>query len=132
MSSIQAFQQQGKSFTLTASAASQTCPVQVSDLGLTQPPQALRCINNGTADVWISFTNAAGTAAFPVAGTTTVGTPAAGFRLKPGAIEVIQLNAAAANVAGGIVANTSGPGFFINYIGASAGQAVDFSPGEGV
>jgi hypothetical protein len=123
----------GKSFTITVAAANQVTPVNLADLGLTQIPASIRCVNNGPQDVWIVASSANNpVAAFPVAGTVTTGTPQAGWRLKSGVVEVFQFSAAVAlvpNAAG----NGQSPGFYIALIGAAAGPStIDFTLGEGL
>jgi hypothetical protein len=132
-----AFQQTGLSATLTTNVApstSQSALVTLANLGLTQAPQSLRMINNGTADVWVSITSATATAAFPTPGTTTAGTPTAGLRLKPGVVEVFGLSQLGLNAGGGSSPTGPGslPGFWVNTISASASQPIDITPGEGV
>jgi hypothetical protein len=127
-----AFQQLGKTVTLNTNAVvstNQSAIVLMTDFALTQAPQSLRMINNGTADVWVYITPAAAVAAFPTAGTTTAGTPQPGFRLKPGVVEVFGLNVLAANPN-----NVQPPvaGFWVNTISSVASQPIDISPGEGM
>jgi hypothetical protein len=96
-------------------------------MGLSQWPQSLRVVNNGTTDIWVWFTATAQTAAFPVPGTTTPGTPAPGFRAKPGIVEVFGLNVVAPNVQNPLSSN-----FFVNTIALAGAQVLDISPGEGL
>jgi hypothetical protein len=130
-----AFQNVGKSFTISVAAANQVTPVNLADLGLQGLPQALQFINNGPADVWVVMSAANNpVAAFPTAGTITTGTPQPGFRLKPGAIVVYEANAStvAQNVPNAAGTN-QGPGFYLAMIGSAAGPTlVDVTPGEGV
>lgn len=136
MSQLSAFEATGKSFSISVAAANQVVPVNLGDIGLTQIPQALQFINNGPADVWVVQANsaAAAVAAFPATGTTTVGTPQAGLRLKPGAIVVYRCNANdPTQQVQSLTANVKGPGFYLAFIGAAAGPSiVDVTPGEGV
>jgi hypothetical protein len=132
MSIISAFAAAGNTVTLNTNVAantSQSCPVDLSDFGLTQMPQALRMLNNGTADIWVYISGATQTAAFPTAGTTDAGTPQPGFRLKPGIREVFTLNAGSPNVEG---LQPPVPGFWVNTISSVASQPLDITPGEGV
>lgn len=127
------FQPAGKSFSISVGAANQVTAVALSDLGLTQTPSTMRLINNGTADVWITFGNVNNpVAAFPVAGTVTTGTPQAGLRLKPGAIETFEVPTFAANVPTVANPNVLSSGLWIATIGAAAGPVVDVSFGEGI
>jgi len=129
MSDGQPFQQIGLTATITTAGAntSQSTLVKFSDLGLSQQPRGIRVINNGAADIWMSITKQAAAAAFPIAGTTTVGTPSAGKRLKPGVIEAFTLgDPMSANVDG-----LGNGGFFINTISPTAAQSFDVTPGEG-
>lgn len=132
----EAFQASGLSFSISTNATpatSQSTLVTLAGLSLAQAPQSLRLVNNGTADVWLSITPAAATAAFPTPGTVTVGTPAAGVRLKPGIVEVFTLSQLGLNAGAGPAAQGPGsiPGWFMNTISASASQIVDCTPGEG-
>jgi hypothetical protein len=134
MSQLSAFELRGKSFTITVGVANQVTPVNLSDLGMTQIPDVLQFINNGTADVWLVLSStAAPVAAFPTPGTTTVGTPQPGLRLKPGAIVVYRCNASviAQNVPNA-AGNQVGPGFYMATISGTAAQPIDVSPGEGI
>lgn len=134
MGQSSAFEATGKSFSVSVGAANQTVPVNLTDIGLTQIPEALQFINNGAVDVWVVQGNTSGlTAVFPTAGTTTVGTPQAGLRLKPGAIVVYRCNANdPTQKVASIVAGQQGPGFYLAFIGAAAGPSiVDVTPGEG-
>jgi hypothetical protein len=129
-----AFQTSGKTASITAGVAVVTPLIRWTDLGLTQSPQALRLVNNGTVDVWVWISNAAqGGTAFPTAGTASgvggAGTPQYGFRLKPGVVEVFGFNAVNLNPNNEQPQN---PGFFFNNLSTVAGQIVDISPGEGI
>lgn len=130
MGQTAAFQLSGLSVSLTTNAApatSQSALIKLSDLGMLQAPAALRVVNNGAVDIWMSITPAAAAAVLPTPGTTTAGTPTAGLRLKPGVVEVFTLAAL------GLAAGGAGvPGFFVNTISANATQAFDLSPGEGL
>lgn len=135
MSQLSAFEATGKTFSISVAAANQVVPVNLSDIGLTQIPEALQFINNGPADVWVVQGNAnTVAAAFPTAGTTTTGTPQPGLRLKPGAIVVYRCNANDPTQQVQSVANPAvkSAGFYLAFIGAAAGPSiVDCTPGEG-
>jgi hypothetical protein len=127
-----AFQALGKSVSLLTNAAAsttQSAVIFLTDLGLLQAPQSLRIVNNGTVDIWVSFTPLTQAAAFPTPGTVTAGTPQPGFRLKPGVVEVFALNAMSPNPA---VAQIGNPGFWVNTISTVAAQPFDITPGEGL
>lgn len=127
MSDSSPFRPEGQTFTVTVGVASQATIVTLASIGCSQFPRALRVVNKGTADCMIDIASAARTAAFPVAGTTTPGTPANGMRALPGVVEVwLAANASSKNVDG-----LGNPGFVINTISGTAGQPVDFTPGEG-
>lgn len=122
-----AFQPRGKGFALTASAASQSAVIPLSALATDNFPSQMKWVNNGTVDVWVDIADAAVAAAFPTPGTVDAGTPTYGFRLKPGIIEVYGF------VVRRTLANAiNPPQFVVNYIGASAGQAIEAIPGEGL
>jgi hypothetical protein len=134
MSLMSAFEATGKSFSITVGAANQVTPVNLADLGLTQIPSALQFENTGNADVWVVMSSvAAPVAAFPTPGTTTVGTPQSGFRVRPGTIVVYRCNVNdPTQKVQSLTANIVGPGFYLATIGAVAGQNLDVTPGEGV
>jgi len=134
MAITSAFQMQASAKTITvqtnvAPSTSQSTVINLTDMGLTQWPQSLRMINNGTVDIWVYPSNSAQTAAFPTAGTVTAGTPQPGFRLKPGVVEVFALSVLATNPS---AAQPPVPGFFLNTIASVASQQFDVSPGEGL
>lgn len=131
MAILSAFQVIGQTVSLVTNATpatSQSATVGLDDFVLTQPPQSLRMINNGTSDIWIWLTKTAQTAAFPVAGTTEGG-HAPGFRLKPGIIEVFAANVWAFNVE---ATDPKMSAFWVNTISAVASQQFDMTPGEGL
>src|SRR5258708_18294323 len=112
---------QGKTISLQTSATPSTSQSRVilpTDFGMGNLPAQVRIVNNGTGDVWISMTPASATAVIPTPGTTTVGTPQAVFRLKPGAIETFTCG--------------GGPALFVNDISTVASQVYDLTPGEGL
>lgn len=114
------FSIQGKTVSLQTSATpstSQSRQIQASDFGMTSLPSQLRFVNNGTSDVWISMTSATATVVIPTPGTSTVGTPQAVVRLKPGVIEVFGMG--------------GGPVLFVSDISTGASQVYDVTPGEG-
>src|ERR1700730_7020806 len=132
MALLSAFQYLGKSVTLITNAAAsstQRAFVLRTEFFLTQWPQALRMVNNGTVDIWVSFTQAGTAAAFPVGGTTTAGTPSAGFRLKPGIVEIFGWPTLAPNPS---ALHPQVPGFFVNSIASLGAQPFDMTPGEGL
>ncbi len=112
---------QGKTITLQTSGSintSQNRQVKESDFAISTLPSQFRIVNNGTADIWVVFSSTSGpTAAFPTAGTTSVGTPQPGWRLKPGVVEVFT--------------NPAGPSLFIADISSVASQTYDITAGEG-
>lgn len=127
MALYSAFEPTGLTATLqtnsTLSTNQTTGLLTLAAFGITLVPEAFRMINNGTVDIWVVWSASSSvTAAFPVAGTTTIGTPAAGFRLKPNIVEVFRFNAW----------NTTAGGFYIATICSVASQAFDMTPGEGV
>lgn len=117
-----AFTPQGKTITLQTSATpstSQNRQVKESDFAISTLPSQFRIVNNGSADIWIVLSStSAPTAAFPTAGTTTVGTPQPGIRVKAGLTEVIG--------------NPAGPSLFIADICSVASQTYDITAGEGL
>jgi hypothetical protein len=134
MSQLSAFEQTGKSFTITVGVTSTVASVNLADIGLTQIPQALRFINNGTADVWVVMGNVNSlVAAFPVPAAANTGTPQAGFRVKPGATVDMRCNAndPTQKVPNNAATNV-GPGFYLATISGTAAQALDVIPGEGI
>jgi hypothetical protein len=128
---------QGKSFSISVGAANQTVPVNLADLGLTQIPSLIQFVNNGANDVWVVLSGSSGvTAVVPTAGTTTVGTPQPGVRLKAAGAGVgpylVRLNAIPATNVLNAAGTATGPGFYLAFIGLAAGPAVvDVSLGEG-
>jgi hypothetical protein len=82
------FQPYGNAFILvTNSVASTTTSVLVSGLlniPAGQNPTAVRFLNKGLSDIWLSFTTGASALLVPTAGTTTIGTPQPVFWLAPG------------------------------------------------
>lgn len=134
MGQLQAFEAKGKTFSITVGVASAAVPVNIADLGLGAFPQSLQFENTGTADIWVLLSStAAPTAVFPTPGTTTVGTPQPGFRVRPGAIVVYSLNVSdptqkVPNVAG----TGQGAGFYMAVISSAAAQNLDVTPGEGL
>jgi hypothetical protein len=125
------FQNQGKTCTIAATNGAASALVKFSQLGLIQgqAPSSLRVINNGTVDVWISFTQVTTVAAFPTPGTVDGGTPQYGYRLKPGIVEIIAFNVVAANPGAD---QPPIPGFWVNTISTVAAQNIDITPGEGI
>jgi hypothetical protein len=124
MSFVKPFAPTGKTITLTTNgSASTTNSLQIlpSDFGYTGsifPPNYM-FTNNGTADIWIVMATTAAVAAaaaFPTAGTTTVGTPQLGFRLKPGVIQVMSFD---------------GQVLFVGDLSTGTSQSFDITPGEG-
>lgn len=125
MANTTAFAPQGKTVSGQTNATPSTSnnyQIKPSDIGLTSTggfPSQVRACNNGTADVWIVFANATGTAAaFPTVSAGTVGTPAVGWRLKPGVVEVFSIPA--------------GPALWVSDISGTASQQYDLTFGEGV
>lgn len=116
------FAPQGKSITLQTSGTintSQNRLILPSDFALPFYPTQLLIISNGTDDIWIATgLTSSVTAVFPTAGTTTVGTPQPGVRLKPGAIQVFTLNC--------------GQVLYLADISPTASQKYDLIPGEGM
>lgn len=128
MANNNAFAQRGKSVSHTTSGTPSTAQIyeiQRSDInpGIENPPSVFRCINNGTADVWLVIANtqaAVGTPAFPTAGTgSAVGTPQPGFRLKVGVVEVFTIPWGAGGV-------------WVGDVSGTASQNYDLTPGEGL
>lgn len=82
------FQPYGNAFILTTnSVASTVTSVLLSGLLNIQTganPTALRLLNKGTSDIWISLTAGAGVILIPTAGTSTIGTPQPVLWLAPG------------------------------------------------
>jgi hypothetical protein len=82
------FQPYGNAFILTTnSVASTVTSVLLSGLlniPAGQNPTAIRFLNKGAADIWISLTAGASAILVPTAGTTTIGTPQPVFWLAPG------------------------------------------------
>lgn len=76
------------------------------------PPQA-RVVNNGTVEVYISFTTSARTAVIPVAGTAQLEMP-----VQPNSVEVFNIN--------------TGASLFINTISGTAAQPIYVTLGEGM
>jgi hypothetical protein len=122
MSIAGAFQPIGLTATLQTNASASTSDnyqLLPSAFGLTNFPQQVRFINNGTADIWVALANATGTAAaFPTIAAGGTGTPTAGWRLKPGVVEVFTI--------------PGGPALFISDISASTSQSYDVTFGEGL
>jgi hypothetical protein len=134
MSQLSAFEATGKSFSITAGLANQVTPVNLGDIGLTQIPQSLQFENTGNADIWVVMSSvSAPVAAFPTPGTTTVGTPQSGFRVRPGTIVVYRCNVNdPTQKVQSLTANIIGHGFYLATISLAAAQNLDVTPGEGV
>lgn len=128
MSTGSAFQTSGKSVSVAAGASSASNLLKFTDLGLTQAPQALRIVNNGTVPVWLWISNATQTAVFPVAG-ANAGTPAFGVLLMPGVIEIFGFNAINVNPNNEQPQN---PGFWVNTISSLTAQPIFITGGEGL
>jgi hypothetical protein len=128
MANDNAFAFRGKTVSLTTSATPNTAQARQilkSDINPNKndPPSVFRCINNGTADIWLVISNVqaeATAAAFPTAGTgTSIGTPQLGFRLKVGIVEVFTINWGAG-------------GIWIGDVSSGTSQNYDLTPGEGL
>lgn len=97
MSVATAFTPKGNTITFTTSGTGSTAQgvlITPANLGLPTAsalPTQVRMVNRGTTDVFVSFTPAPATISLPVAGTTTVGTPAPGIYLIPGIVEAFTL-----------------------------------------
>lgn len=115
------FQPKGKTISFTTSgtpSTAQSRQVQASDFGLNNRlPDNLRVVNRGSADVWISFTEATATIAIPTPGTTTTGTPQQAICIVPGVVEVFTLPA--------------GPVLWVNDISTGASETYHILGGEG-
>jgi hypothetical protein len=122
-----AFQEMGLSVSITTQVTTQSTPIKLTDIGLPNFPSQFRWVNNGTADVWIDISDAAATAAFPTAGTTTAGTPTFGWRMKPGIVEVSGLVIRRTQAAGAALTQ-----LFVNTIGLAGGGPIDLTFGEGL
>jgi hypothetical protein len=110
----------GQTITLTADLAARSIQLTPANFGMpgTTFCGQYRMVNRGSADIFISLTPATAVIALPVAGTTTVGTPALGIYLIPGIVEVFTA--------------TSGPSLWINSISTAAAQVFYISCGEGI
>ncbi len=120
---ISPFMPMGKTVSLTTNATPSTAnstQILPSDFGLTNGlPTQYMLVSNGASDIWVVFANNstdAAAAALPTAGTTTVGTPQKGFRLKPGVVMVVTFGA-------GIL--------FVGNASTGISQNFDITPGEG-
>jgi hypothetical protein len=125
MSFVKPFAPQGNTISLTTSGTPSTVqsmavtPANFGMSGNTTLPCQYMLISNGTADIWVVFAPTAAlaaAAALPTPGTTTVGTPTLGFRLKPGVIMIVSWG---------------GPTLFIGNLSTAASQNFDITPGEG-
>ena len=136
--SLYAFTQMGSSFIITTNgtgSTTQSTPITIGTGGLLVPtypdyiPGAIRCLNKGTADIWVSFTSpASATAVIPVAGTTTIGTPQAITWFEPGVDLIFTFPTTL------IMQNLSGAqgfGFWMNTICTAASQNLQCQLGEG-
>jgi hypothetical protein len=136
------FQPKGDAFVLTTSATPNTSvsiPVVLgggSSTGSLALPYhadapAIRLLNKGTVDIWLSFTNpAAATVAAPTAGTTTIGTPQPVIWIEPGVDLIFTLPMTFAALVGA-PAGLNGPGFWLNMVAAAASQSFYAQIGEG-
>jgi hypothetical protein len=139
------FQPMGNSFSLTTNGVTLTntsTPIILVGAGnLNLPsnqPTMARFLNTGASTIWLNFsipvyaaggaTVAAGTAAVPVAGTTTLGTTANSFWLAPNIEEVLTIPVGPANLTG--VANTP-LGFWLNNMSVGVSQSFLMQLGEG-
>ncbi len=120
---ISPFMPMGKTVSLTTNGVASTAnstQILPTDFGFTNGlPTQYMLVSSGTSDIWIVLANNstdAAAAAFPTAGTTTVGTPQKGFRLKPGVIMVVTFGA-------GVL--------FVGNASTGVSQNFDITPGEG-
>jgi len=132
MSIAAAFQPIGLSVALNTNASSntnQSALIKLTDMGVTTIPSQVRAIVTGSSNVWIWMSPATQVAALPVPGTTSAGTPAAGFMLIPNIVEIFTINAWSLNP--GAVTPAS-EGFYVNTI--STGSSITFylTFGEGL
>lgn len=114
------FQPYGQTVSLQTSGSASTAQsrqITAANFGLDRLPPMIRVINRGTADIWISFTNAQTTIAIPTPGTTTAGTPQACFLIVPGVVEIFVPNA--------------GPQLFVNDISTGTSNVYHLTGGEG-
>lgn len=132
MSYTSPFRPMGNSVLLGTSGSANTsisCPITVNDLygsaGGPLPSQ-VRVLNTGTTVIWLVFTPVTATAAIPVSGTTTTGTPANTFPVYPAVIEVFGIGFT------GNINATGLAGLWCNSISAGVSQAFTLTFGEGI
>lgn len=82
------FQPYGNAFILTTNAVASTATSVLLTGQLNIPsganPTAVRFLNKGASDIWISLTQGPSVILVPTAGTTTMGTPQPVFWIAPG------------------------------------------------
>lgn len=130
----------GNSVILTTNAVAATstptpvvCPGATGLNLLNQPIQA-RFLNLGASMIWLNISTpangvaAAGVAAAPTPGTTTLGTPQAVFWLAPGIEVSLTLPAGIAQLVG-VAGNPLG--FWLNHVSPGVSQSFQMQLGDG-
>jgi hypothetical protein len=108
------FQPMGKTYTANVTATSQEIAINADS-----PCNQLRIHNDGQLNSFIRFSSASGNAA----GVPVVGTPAYGFAMHPGTVEIFTVPQA-------FNSNTST--LYVSVISSGTGNQVWITPGEGL
>jgi len=114
------FQPVGNTVSLQTSgtaSTSQSRQVTIANFGVDYARPNIRVVNRGSADIWISITEATATIAIPTPGTTTAGTPQQCWVIVPGIVEVFTIPA--------------GPTFWVSDISTGISQVYHIIMGEG-
>jgi hypothetical protein len=109
-----AFQPMGKTYTANVTTSSQEIAVNADS-----PCNQLRIHNDGQLNSFIRFSSTSGNAA----AVPTVGTPAYGFAMHPGTVEIFTVPQAF---------NASTSTLYVSVISSGTGNQVWITPGEGL
>jgi len=135
------FQPMGNSFIINTSGTTNTNQSTLIlltgagnlGLGAGMQPNCMRLLNKGASDIWVDWTQSAGTVTIPTAGTTTTGTPSVATFIEPGVDLIFTLPVTFLQTAppgqGGVGQQLQ---FYMNTISVGVSQPLYCQLGEGM